>query len=291
VRGFDETSITEAVLASIGKAKEPRVQQISEALVRHLHAFIREVRPTEEEWEAGIRFLTDTGHLCSETRQEFILLSDTLGVSMLVDAINHRFPEGATETTVFGPFYVEPPRFPDGGDIKGRLTGVPMYLSGSVQTVEGAPIAGATVDIWHSDDEGFYDLQKMRRHAEYAGRGRFICDAQGKFRLWTVRPAPYPIPHDGTVGKMLTSQGRHPFRPEHIHFLIAAPGYRKLVTHLFASGGEYLDSDVVFGVKDSLVKDYEAHRDGQAPDGRAMSGPWFSLQHDFRLAPERAPGA
>jgi hydroxyquinol 1,2-dioxygenase len=183
VRGFDETTITEAVLASTRQAKEPRVRQISEALVRHLHAFIREVRPTEEEWEAGIRFLTDTGHLCSTTRQEFILLSDTLGVSMLVDAINHRFPEGATETTVFGPFYVEPPRFPNGADISGHLAGDPMYLSGSVQTVEGAPIAGATVDIWHSDDEGFYDLQKMGGHPEYSGRGRFISDTQGKFSL------------------------------------------------------------------------------------------------------------
>jgi hydroxyquinol 1,2-dioxygenase len=252
--------------------------------VRHLHAFVREVRPTEEEWEAGIRFLTDTGHLCGATRQEFILLSDTLGVSMLVDAINHQFPDTATETTVFGPFYVEPPRFLNGDDIRGHLTGAPMYLSGSVQSTKGAPLAGAIIDIWHSDREGFYDLQKMVPSDAYSGRGRFISDAQGRFNLWTVRPAPYPIPHDGTVGRMLAAQGRHPFRPEHIHFLISAPGHRKLVTHLFASGGEYLDSDVVFGVKDSLVKPYEAHRDGKAPDGRTVNGAWFSLHHDFRLA-------
>jgi hydroxyquinol 1,2-dioxygenase len=291
VQDFDETTITEAVLASIRQARDPRVRQLSEALVRHLHAFVREVRPTEDEWEAGIRFLTETGQLCSATRQEFILLSDTLGVSMLVDAINHRFPRGATETTVFGPFYVEPPSFSNGDDIKGRLTGVPMYIGGSVQGADGAPIAGATVDIWHSDREGFYDLQKMGETSEYSGRGRFISDAQGCFSLWTVRPAPYPIPHDGTVGKMLASQARHPFRPEHIHFLISAAGHRKLVTHLFAAGGEYLDSDVVFGVKDSLVKPYVPHEAGTAPDGRAMHGAWLSLHHDFRLAPQPASRA
>src|SRR5580693_5384800 len=160
MREFDESNITDAVLERVRDAASPRVRQISEALVRHLHAFIREIEPTEAEWEWGVRFLTETGQMCSETRQEFILLSDTLGVSMLVDAINHRFPEGATQTTVFGPFYVPPPEFLLGGDIRGHLPGQPMYLSGTVQSVDGAPVPGAVVDVWHSDDQGFYDIQK-----------------------------------------------------------------------------------------------------------------------------------
>ena len=285
MREFDETTITEAVLARVRCAPDARVRQVSEALVRHLHAFLREIEPTEAEWEAGIRFLTETGHLCTDTRQEFILLSDTLGASMLVDAINHRLPEGATQTTVFGPFYVPPPQYPLGANIKGHLNGYPMYVSGTVTSTEGQPLAGATIDVWHADQEGFYDLQKLAEHSGLAGRGRFHSDESGRFHLWTIRPSPYPIPHDGPVGKMLQAQGRHPFRPEHIHFLIEAAGQRRLVTHLFAAGDEYLDSDVVFGVKESLVREYVQHSDGTAPDGQVMQGKWYSLHHDFRLAP------
>lgn len=284
MRDFDETTITEAVLSSMRGASDTRVRQVSEALVRHLHAFIREVEPTEAEWEWGIRFLTETGHLCSETRQEFILLSDTLGVSMLIDAINHRLPAGATETTVFGPFYVRPPPYPIGATIKGNLQGRPMYVSGTVRNTAGRPLEGATIDVWHADQAGFYDLQKLEEHPEFAGRGRFVADADGRFYLWTIRPSPYPIPHDGTVGKMLKAQDRHPFRPEHIHFLIEASGHRKLVTHVFAADDAYLDSDVVFGVKDSLVREYVRHSGGTAPNGEAMEGEWFSLHYDFSLA-------
>lgn len=283
-RDFNEHNLTEAVLDRVRNADDPRVRQISEALVRHLHAFVREIEPTVEEWNKGIAFLTKTGQMCSDTRQEFILLSDTLGVSMLVDAINHRFPGQATETTVFGPFYVEPPQFENGSDMKGYLTGVPLYLSGTVSDTQGRPVAGAAVDLWHSDDEGFYDLQKLDVKPDLAGRGRFITDADGAFRLWTVRPSAYPIPNDGPVGKMLEAQGRHPFRPEHVHYMISAPGFRTLVTHLFAEGDQYLDSDVVFGVKASLIRSYEEHDGGTAPDGRAMTGPWLQLHHDFVLA-------
>jgi hydroxyquinol 1,2-dioxygenase len=290
MRDFDETTITEAVLTSVRGASDARVRQVSEALVRHLHAFIREVEPTETEWEWGIRFLTETGHLCSDTRQEFILLSDTLGVSMLVDAINHRLPGGATETTVFGPFYVRPPHYPIGATIKGHLQGCPMYVSGTVRDIAGRPLEGATIDVWHADQKGFYDLQKLDEHPEPAGRGRFVADANGRFHLWTIRPSPYPIPHDGTVGKMLKAQDRHPFRPEHIHFLIEASGHRKLVTHVFAAGDEYLDSDVVFGVKNSLVREYVRHSGGTAPDGAAMQGEWFSLHYDFSLAADLSSG-
>ena len=285
MREFDEQTITEAVLERVANAPDPRVRQVSKALVRHLHAFIREVEPTEAEWEWGIRFLTDTGHMCSQTRQEFILLSDTLGVSMLVDAINHRFPQGATETTVFGPFYVPPPVFEHGDAINGHLTGRPMYIGGSVADAAGYPLSGATVDVWHSDDQGFYDLQKLDREPDYSGRGRFVTDHRGHFHFWTIRPVAYPIPNDGPVGKMLAAQSRHPYRPEHVHFMITAPGQAKLVTHIFADGDVYLDSDVVFGVKKSLIREFEKHEGGSAPDGRVMTGEWFSLVHDFRLAP------
>jgi hydroxyquinol 1,2-dioxygenase len=279
----NEENITEAVLERVRGASDPRVRTISEALVRHLHAFIREVEPTEVEWEAGIRFLTQTGHMCSATRQEFILLSDTLGVSMLVDAINHRVSAGATETTVFGPFYVPPPEFPNGADISGNFSGSPLYISGTIKNVDGAPLLTAVVDVWHSDAEGFYDLQKLDQHPDHAGRGRFRTDTSGNFRLWTVRPTAYPIPNDGPVGHMLSAQGRHPYRPEHVHFMIQAAGYRKLVTHIFAEGDRYLDSDAVFGVKESLIRTYERHMGGLAPDGRTMSGPWFSLHQDFSI--------
>ena len=282
---FDEETITEAVLERVRRAPNPRVRQVSEALVRHLHDFIREVEPTEAEWQWGIGFLTETGQMCSETRQEFILLSDTLGVSSLVDAINHRLPQGATQTTVFGPFYVPPPPFEHGEAISGELAGRPMYIAGSVADTEGRPIAGATVDVWHSDDQGFYDLQKLEGGRALSGRGRFVTDAAGRFHLWTNRPAAYPIPNDGPVGRMLEAQGRHPYRPEHVHFMITAPAHAKLVTHIFADGDVYLDSDVVFGVKASLIREFERHEGGSAPDGRTMTGEWFRLEHDFRLAP------
>lgn len=283
MRECTESTITETVLQRVHSAANPRIREVSEALIRHLHAFIREIRPTEAEWAAGIRFLTETGHMCSATRQEFILLSDTLGVSMLVDAINHPNANGTTETTVFGPFYVTPPEFPDGADMGSSFVGDPMFVEGTVRSVKGTPIAGALVDLWHSDAAGFYDVQRLSEHPNYAGRGRFRTDAQGHFRVWTTRPAPYPIPDDGPVGSMLRAQGRHPYRPEHIHFMIQAPGYRTLVTHVFASGGEYLDSDVVFGVKSALIRDYELHDGGTSPDGRTMAGRWYSLSYDFVL--------
>lgn len=279
-----DEAITAAVLASMDGAPDPRVREVSQALVRHLHAFLREIEPTEQEWEAGIAFLTATGQMCSKTRQEFILLSDTLGASMLVDAINHRTAGVATESTVFGPFYVDAATFPHGADIRGHLTGTPMYIGGVVRDEAGRPIAGALVDVWHSDEEGFYDLQKLDENPDYAGRGRFVTDDQGAFHLWSVRPSAYPIPSDGPVGRMLAAQGRHPFRPEHVHFMIQAPGFRKLVTHIFAAGGDYLDSDVVFGVKPSLIRDFEEMKGGTSPDGRPMDGAWVRLDHTFVLA-------
>jgi hydroxyquinol 1,2-dioxygenase len=194
MREFDEATITDAVLERVANTPDPRARRVSQALVKHLDAFIREIEPTEAEWEWGIRFLTETGRLCSDTRQEFILLSDTLGVSMLVDAINHRMPSTATETTVFGPFYAEPPEFDLGEDIRGHLQGRPMYVAGRVTDSDGRPLAGAVVDVWHSDDQGFYDLQKFGDRPRYAGRGRFRSGEDGRFHFWTIRPSAYPIP-------------------------------------------------------------------------------------------------
>jgi hydroxyquinol 1,2-dioxygenase len=270
------------VLERVGHAENPRLREISEAVVRHLHNMVREIRPTQEEWAFAIDFLTRTGKMCDVKRQEFILLSDTLGVSMLVDAINHGSGEGTTESTVLGPFYVEgPPEPPHGADISGGMPGEPLLVTGTVSTSEGQPLAGAIVDVWHSDDDGHYDVQNPS--GEHAGRARFRSDSQGGFHFWTVTPAAYPIPDDGTVGDMLKAQGRHPWRPAHVHFMIEAPGFRKLVTHVFKAGDPYLDSDAVFGVKDSLIRDYVQHPAGQAPDDRQMDRPYSHLHYDFGL--------
>lgn len=285
MRNFDETSITDAVVERVGQAEDPRTRDISEALVRHLHAFLREVRPTQAEWEQGIDFLTRTGHMCNDKRQEFILLSDTLGASMLVDAINNSAGLGETDSTVLGPFYVEGPKeFDNGADISNGMDGMPLYVSGSVSKLDGSPIAGAVVDIWHADDHGFYDVQKFEERG-LAGRARLHTGPDGRFSCRTVRPASYPIPYDGPVGDMLKAQGRHPYRPAHVHFMISAPDCQKLVTHVFADGDAYLDSDVVFGVKDSIIRPFTEHPPGEAPDGSTSPVSFATLEYDFRLLP------
>ncbi|MBD3846501.1 intradiol ring-cleavage dioxygenase [Bosea sp. SSUT16] len=284
MRNFDENSITQAVLDRVAQASDPRTRQIGLALVRHLHALVKEVEPSMAEWEAAIGFLTRTGQMCDDTRQEFILLSDTLGVSMLVDAINHRDADGATDTTVLGPFYVQDPAvFPLGSNISDGIKGEPLFVSGTVASADGTPLAGAAVDVWHSDADGYYDVQQMDELGGLAMRARLLADAQGRFHFWTIRPAAYPIPHDGPVGEMLAAQARHPYRPAHVHFMIHADGHDTLVTHVFVAGDRYLDSDVVFGVKDSLIREFPSHPPGKAPDGRAMDRPYDSLHYDFRL--------
>ena len=203
---------------------------------------------------------------------------------MLVDAINHRLPAGATETTVLGPFFVQSaPQFELGADISSGMRGMPLFVDGSVASVDGTPLANATIDVWHADALGYYDVQKLDDLGDVAGRAQLQSDERGDFRFWTVRPAAYPIPHDGPVGLMLQAQGRHPYRPAHVHFMISALGHETLVTHVFAEGDEYLDSDVVFGVKDSIISPYAEHAAGTAPDGRPMSAPFASLHYDFRL--------
>lgn len=287
----DEDGLTRAVLARLADAPDPRIRETLQALVRHLHAFVREAKPTEAEWAAAIDFLTKTGQMCTDRRQEFILLSDTLGVSMLVDEINHARGGGTTETTVLGPFYVAgPPEFENGADIAKGMAGTPLFVEGIVRGENGAPLAGATVDVWHSDDQGRYDLQFDDPDVFFL-RGRLRTDAQGRFSLWSILPHSYPIPTDGPVGALLGAAGRHPYRPAHVHFRISAPGCRELITHVFVAGDDYLDSDVVFGVKDSLIAEFEERSKTVPLVGAPIDRPHRYLRYDFTLAADRVAAA
>ena len=283
MRDFDENSITDAVLQRLAGAEDPRLRQVAQSLVKHLHAFVRDVEPSFEEWQAAISFLTRIGQMCDGKRQEFILLSDTLGVSMLVDAINHRMPAGATPTTVLGPFYVEgAPELPLGAEVARAMKGEALHVSGRVSTAGGGPIAGAIVDIWHSDEDGYYDVQRADQ-PDANLRARFRTDSEGRFHFWTLTPTSYPVPDDGPVGELLRATGRHPMRPAHVHFMIAAPGHETLVTHVFVAGDPYLDSDAVFGVKQELIAEFTQYPPGKGPDGKVMPSSWRKLTYDFAL--------
>lgn len=251
---FSEDASAEVVNARMGAEIDPRLRQIMHALVTHLHAFIKEVEPTTKEWEAAIDFLTRTGQMCSDTRQEFILLSDVLGVSMLVDAINHRRPSGATENTVFGPFHVDgAPERAMGENISLDGKGESCLFEGRVLDLAGNPIKGAVVDVWSDNAEGFYDVQQPGVQPQWNNRGVFRTGPDGRYRFRGIKPVSYPIPDDGPVGQMLERVERHPWRPAHMHFLVHAPGYETVTTHTFVAGDPYLESDAVFGVKDSLI--------------------------------------
>lgn len=277
--------LTEQVVASFANAENPRLRQIMQALVRHLHAFALDVELTMAEWETAIGFLTRTGQMCDDKRQEFILLSDTLGLSMLVDAINHRSVAGATETTVLGPFYVPPlQEQPRDSDIAGGAEGTPLHVTSRVVTPDGRPIADAWVDVWQADDDGYYDVQKPGQEENL--RARFRTDADGRFSFWSIVPTAYPIPSDGPVGKMLRTVGRHPYRPAHIHFMIGKDGYETLVTHLFIAGDQYLTSDAVFGVKPQLVVDLADSDGGWTGSGENVR-PHKKLSHTFGLRPSQ----
>jgi hydroxyquinol 1,2-dioxygenase len=286
MRDFSESNLTQAVLERIGPATDPRLRQIMEALIGHLHAFVREVELTEEEWFEGIRFLTATGQLCDENRQEFILLSDTLGVSMLVDAINHRRPRQATANTVLGPFHVDgAPKRPMGYDLAAGIEGgEPTFVSGRVLDVDGRPLAGAELDVWQVRPDRLYDVQDPEAPGMQL-RAKFRTGEDGRYRFRTVLPVSYAIPDDGPVGRMLAALGRHPWRPAHLHFIVAAPGYAAVTTHLFVDGDPYLDSDAVFGVKNSLVLSFARRPPGAAPDGSVLTQPFHEAAYDFRLAP------
>ncbi|QKG23471.1 intradiol ring-cleavage dioxygenase [Actinomadura verrucosospora] len=279
-----EQAVTDEVLASFDGTADPRLREVMRSLVRHLHAFARDVRLTEAEWETAIGFLTRAGHITDDRRQEFILLSDVLGLSMLTVAINAPEAPGATESTVFGPFFVDgAPEIPLGGDIARGAPGTPCHVSGQVRSVDGTPIAGAWLDVWEADEDGFYDVQYPGDRS--AGRGRLRSGPDGEYRFWSVLPAPYPIPHDGPVGELLAAAGRGPMRPAHLHFKVTAPGHRTLITHIFVAGDPHLDHDAVFGVKDGLIVEAEHHTTGPAPDGSQPEGAWTSMHFDLVLAP------
>ncbi len=279
IRNFNEETLTAEVLRRLSGTPNRRLKQVMTSMVKHLHAFVREVRPTQAEWFEGIKFLTETGHWCDDKRQEFILMSDTLGVSMLVDFLNYGKVGSATESTVLGPFFVEnAPELEHGASIvKPGTPGEPCFVRGRVKDLQGRPVAGAIIDVWQAGGDGFYDVQKPDGTNL---RARFRSGADGGFSFRCVKPESYPVPHDGPVGKMLVATGRHPMRPGHLHFMIEAPGYDKLVTHLFVKGDEYLDSDAVFGVKRSLIVDF----------ARDSSGT-YALAYDFVLKPAGMPSA
>jgi hydroxyquinol 1,2-dioxygenase len=283
MRNLDEHTITEAVLARHEHAADERLKTIVTSLVRHLHAFAREVNLTESEWEQGIHFLTDIGHITDDKRQEFILLSDTLGLSMLVTAMANRKPPGCTEATVFGPFFVEDaPVYQNGDDVANGANGEPCFVSGSVKGPDGEAVGGARIEVWQADADGFYDVQHAGDDAHRA-RGALHSLADGSFHFRSIVAEPYPIPHDGPVGRMLTALERHPWRPAHLHFMISAPGYERLVTHVFRDGDPYLDSDAVFGVRSSLVAQWVRHEEGTTPDGTSLETPVSTLEFDFVL--------
>jgi hydroxyquinol 1,2-dioxygenase len=281
---FSEDTLTDAVIGRLAECDDPRFKEVMTSLIRHLHDFVRDVELTEAEWLTAIRFLTAVGQACDDKRQEFILLSDTLGVSILVDAINHRLPTGAVESTVLGPFYWEgAPELPLGANIADGVAGEPAFYSGRLLTLEGEPIAGGLLDIWSGDGEGTYDMQ-IPGQEEMRCRGKFRTDAEGRYWFRSIRPTYYQIPTDGPVGEMLRKMGRHPNRPGHIHMIVSAPGYQPVATHLFVKGAPYLDSDAVFAVKDSLIVDFERHEPGKAPTGEVIDVPFYTCEYDFHLA-------
>lgn len=285
---LDETTITAAVIDQFASTPDPRLQQIMTSLVRHLHDFAREVNLTEDEWFQGIDFLTRTGHTCSGTRQEFILLSDALGLSQLVVAQNHKRAPEATEQTVFGPFHIEgaTPQ-PNGANIAEGILGDPLLVTAQVTGVDGKPIANATVDVWHADAEGYYDLQNPNWSPdEMKLRAVFKTNPDGRFSFRTIQPSAYPIPADGPVGEMLRATNRSAMRPAHIHFRVSAPGYDTLITHIFVAGDRWLESDAVFGVRNSCIADFIRHEASEpAPGDSKPSGPFYSLDYTFRLQP------
>ncbi|GAB2803321.1 maleylacetate reductase and hydroxyquinol 1,2-dioxygenase domain-containing protein [Actinoallomurus bryophytorum] len=280
------SGLTEQVVATFDHAPDPRTGRLLADLVRHLHHFVTANDVTEDEWRHAIDFLTRTGQISSATRQEFVLLSDVLGVSSMVDQLTNSRTPDTTPSAVLGPFYVEgPPEMAQGADISGGLHGTPLWADIRITDLDGAPVPGAVVDVWQSNEDGFYDVQLPDLDGPVL-RARLRGDADGRLRFWSILPSEYPIPVDGPVGRLLEAAGRHEYRAPHLHFMITAPGFQRLVTQLFVAGGAYLDSDAVFGVKEALVVDY-VPRNGPAPDGRRVDGEWRSLEFTFRLAGHR----
>jgi hydroxyquinol 1,2-dioxygenase len=283
MREFDQQSITQAVIERLAQSDDPRFKRVMTSLITHMHDFVREVQLTESEWMGAIQFLTEVGKTCTDKRQEFILLSDTLGVSVLVITINHPADRGSAESTVLGPFYWEgAPDLPRGSNLAEGVKGEPTFYSGRVVSAEGKPLANALLDIWSGNGDGYYDMQ-LPEESGMKARGRIRTDAEGRYWFRSIRPTFYPVPTDGPVGQMLRKMGRHPYRPGHIHMIVSADGYRPVTTHLFVAGSEYLDTDAVFGMKESLVAQFERHSAGPAPNGERMDTPYYTVNYDFRL--------
>jgi len=284
---FTEANSEEAVIARLENCDDPRFKEVMVSAIRHLHAFVKEVEPTVEEWTQAIQFLTATGQICDNKRQEWILASDTLGISMLVDAINHRKPPGSTESTVLGPFHVEGAQeLAMGSDICKDGKGEPCVVVGRVLDPDGDPVKDAILDVWQTNGDGFYDVQQPGLQPDLNLRGKFRTGADGRYWLRTVKPVSYPIPTDGPVGKMLEKMGRHAYRPAHIHFIVSAPGFEPVTTHIFLEGDEYIESDAVFGVKDSLVVPFVQKTAAETPEEETLSGPFWRADFDFGLKQE-----
>jgi hydroxyquinol 1,2-dioxygenase len=283
MRDFNENTATEIVVERLAGCPDPRLRAVMESVIRHLHAIVRETRLTQAEWATAIRFLTAVGQKCDDKRQELILLSDVLGVSMLVDAVNHALPEAFTESTVLGPFHVDgAPERALGEDLRGGAAGEPLLVRGRVLDADDRPIVGAELDVWQADAEGFYDVQRPDVGTRL--RARLRADAEGRFRFRTIKPCSYPLPTDGPVGELLAKTGRHPHRPAHIHFIVSAPGHTPVTTHIFVAGDPYLASDAVFGVKRTLIAELARREDPAEQERENMPGPFWLLARDFRLA-------
>ncbi|MBG0857110.1 6-chlorohydroxyquinol-1,2-dioxygenase [Streptomyces spinoverrucosus] len=281
------THITKAVVDSLQGTADPRLRELLTALTRHLHAFVRETEPTMAEWEEAIDFLTATGQTCTDTRQEFVLLSDVLGVSMLVETINSDGRGDVTESTVLGPFHMtESPVRELGANIDLIGSGKACVVSGRVLSRDGTPLPGAVLDVWQANDQGYYDVQQPDVQPAGNGRGLFTADSEGRFWFRTCVPSPYPIPTDGPVGDLLRATGRHPYRPAHIHFIASAEGHTPVTTHIFVAGSEHLHSDAVFAVKESLVQDFTETDDPSLAQEFGTPNPFRLARFDLVLNPE-----
>ncbi|WP_405989293.1 intradiol ring-cleavage dioxygenase [Streptomyces sp. NBC_00986] len=279
-----DVTVTDEAVASLEGTADPRLRELLTGLIRHLHAFARETGLTQAEWERAIGFLTETGKMCTDTRQEFILLSDVLGLSMLVETINGDRAAGSTESTVLGPFHMtESPVRELGANIDLVGGGEPCVVSGRIVSGDGTPLPGALLDVWQADGNGFYDVQQPDVQPPGNGRGLFTADAEGRFWFRTCVPSPYPIPTDGPVGELLKATGRHPYRPAHIHFIASAEGHAPVTTHIFVAGSDYLDSDAVFAVKQSLVEDFTPTDDPSLAREFGIENPFRHARFDLVL--------
>ncbi len=282
---FTEQNSAEVVISRMEACEDARLKEVMAVLIRHLHEAVKEIEPTQEEWMKAIMFLTKTGHMCDDWRQEFILLSDTLGVSMLVDAINSRRPTGASENTVLGPFHVDgAPELEMGADICLDGKGEPMLVRGRILDTDGNPLEGVTIDVWQANDEGFYDVQQKGIQPDFNLRGKFTTGADGRYWFKAVKPKFYPIPDDGPVGQLLKQLKRHPYRPAHFHYIITKDGFDPLTTHIFDPDDPYIRSDAVFGVKESLMARFEPIEDAAQQREAGFDGLYYDVEHDFVLA-------